>query len=56
MTGIGEYEAAATIKLQREVIGAPGPLPVFGAMAAFGWAGRLRKPVSLAKLNLPAMA
>jgi hypothetical protein len=56
VTGIGEFEAAATIKLQREVIGAPGPLPVFGAMAAFGWAGRLRKRVSLAKLNLPAMA
>ena len=56
VTGIGEFEAAATIKLQREVIGAPGPLPVFGAMAAFGWAGRLRKRVSLAKRNLTAMA
>ena len=56
VTGIGEFEAAATIKLEREVIGAPGPLPVFGAMAAFGWAGRLRKRVSLAKRNLPVMA
>ena len=56
VTGFSDFEAAATIKLQREVIGAPGPLPVFGAMAAFGWAGRLRKRVSLAKLNLPAMA
>jgi len=51
-----EFEAAATIKLEREVNGVPGPLPVFGAIAAFGWAGRLRKRVSLAKGNLPAMA
>ena len=56
VTGFTEFQNAATIKLQREVTGAPGPLPVFGAMAAFGWAGRLRKRVSLAKLNLPAMA
>ena len=56
VTGFSDFEAAATIKLKREVIGAPGPLPLFGAMAAFGWAGRLRKRVSLAKLNLPAMA
>ena len=56
VTGFTEFETAATIKLQREVTGAPGPLPVFGAMAAFGWAGRLRKRVSLAKRNLPAMA
>ncbi len=56
VTGFTEFENAATIKLQREVVGAPGPLPVFGAMAAFGWAGRLRKRVSLAKRNQPAMA
>ena len=54
VTGFTEFENAATIKLEREVTGAPGPLPVFGAMAAFGWAGRLRKRVSLAKPNLMA--
>ena len=56
VTGFTEFENAATIKLEREVNGVPGPLPVFGAMAAFGWAGRLRKRVSLAKRNLTAMA
>ena len=35
VTGFTEFENAATIKLEREVTGAPGPLPVFGAMAAF---------------------
>ena len=56
VTGFTEFENAAKIKLEREVNGVPGPLPVFGAIAAFGWAGRLRKRVSLAKGNLPAMA
>ena len=56
VTGFSDFQAAATIKLEREVNGVPGPLPVFGAMAAFGWAGRLRKRVSLAKRNLTAMA
>jgi hypothetical protein len=56
VTGFSDFQAAATIKLEREVNGVPGPLPVFGAMAAFGWAGRLRKRVNLAKRNLPAMA
>jgi hypothetical protein len=54
VTGFTEFENAATLKLQREVSGAPGPLPVFGAMAAFGWAGRLRKRVSLSKRSLLA--
>jgi hypothetical protein len=56
VTGFGEFQAAATIKLEQEINGVPGPLPVFGAMAAFGWAGRLRKRVNLAKRNLTAMA
>lgn len=56
VTGFTEFEEAATIKLQREVTHAPGPLPVFGALAAFGWAGRLRKRISLSNLNLPATA
>ena len=56
VTGFTEFEEAATIKLRREVTNAPGPLPVFGALAAFGWAGRLRKRISLSNLNLPATA
>ena len=54
VTGYTEFANAATLKLQREVSGAPGPLPVFGAMAAFGWAGRLRKRISLFQPNLLA--
>ena len=56
VTGFGEFQDAANIKLAQEINGVPGPLPVFGAMAAFGWAGRLRKRVNLAKRNLLAMA
>ncbi len=56
VTGYSDFSNAATIKLEREVTGAPGPLPVVGAMAAFGWAGRLRRRVTLAKRTPLALA
>jgi hypothetical protein len=72
VTGHRDFEEAAAMTLQREVDvdlevevevevaeevhRAPGPLPVFGAMAAFGWASQIRKRIRLSLPNLPAMA
>ena len=43
VTGFGDFETAATIKLGREVSDVPGPLPLLGLAMALAWARRLRQ-------------
>jgi hypothetical protein len=55
-TGFPEFEQAITSKLIREVgpgpgDSVPGPLPVLGAAAAFGFSRKLRRRINTANLH-----
>jgi hypothetical protein len=52
VTGFTEFQTAANLKLGREVKSeVPGPLPVIGVAAGFGWTRRLRKRIGASKVG-----
>lgn len=52
VTGFAEFQTAANLKLSREVRNeVPGPLPVVGVAAGFGWTRRLRKRIGASKVR-----